>query len=110
MNDVTEALSLDTLVDAVSEQLLRAQARRIAAGRAAVFEVSELTLEVSFVVTTSKRGGGGIDLHVIKADGSVKYDRESIQKVTLTLTGVKDAAQPDDRFGPVRPRIPDDRP
>jgi len=33
MNDVTEALSLDTLVDAVSEQLLRAQARRIAADR-----------------------------------------------------------------------------
>jgi len=110
MGNGAPELSLDTLIDAVSEQLLRSQSRRIATGRAAVFDVSELTLEVSFVATTSKEGGGGINLSVVKADGSVKYERESVQKITLTLTAVKDAQQPDDRFGPVRPRTLDTRP
>jgi len=55
VNDVTDNLSLDTLVEAVSDQLLRSQSRRIAEGRAAVFEVDELTLEVSFVVTKRRR-------------------------------------------------------
>ena len=46
---------------------------------------------------------------MVKADGNVKYDSESVQKVTLKLTGVKNA-QPDNHFGTVRPRAEDDRP
>jgi len=110
MTELVDELSLDTLVDAVSGQLLLSQQRRIAAGLPAVFQVDELTLEVSFVVTSSKEGSGGISISVVKADGKLKYDQESLQKVTLKLTAVTDQKQPDNRLGPVRPKLEDDRP
>ncbi len=96
-------LSIEALIRAVSDQILDLQTRRIAAGKTAVFEVSDLTLEVSFVVTESAHGGGGFDIKVIKADGGVQYDRESIQKVVLKLSAVKDD-QPFGGFGTARPR------
>jgi hypothetical protein len=80
MSDLTEDLSIEALVRAVSDQLLRSQQERLAAGKEAVFEVSDLTLEVSFVVTTSTHGGGGFDLKVVKADSGVKYDKETSRK------------------------------
>ena len=53
------------------------------AGRA-LFEIKDLTIEVSFVRTESKGGAGGFDLKVVKADANVKHDRE-LQKIILTL-------------------------
>jgi hypothetical protein len=111
VSDFSEDLSIEALVTAVSEQLLRSQSARLAAGRPAVFEVSDLTLEISFVVTTSKSGGGGFDLKVIKADGALKYDTESVQKVTLKLNAVPSQKLASSGFAPVRPNLTsDDRP
>ncbi|MDP9120226.1 MAG: hypothetical protein M3O15_02490 [Acidobacteriota bacterium] len=113
-SELADDLSIETLIRAVSEQLVRAQENRLASGGAAVFEVSELTLDISFVVSKSKHGGGGFDLKVVKADGGVQYDTQSIQKVSLKLTALKDQPQPFGGFGPVRPkkteREADDRP
>ena len=101
---VTDDVSLETLIAAVSRQLLQSQQHRIEAGEPAVFEVSEMTIDVSFVVTKSARGGGGIDLKVVKADAGVQYDRQSVQKVSLKLAAVKDQRQPFTGFGTIRPR------
>jgi hypothetical protein len=86
-----EDLSLKTLIRAVSEELRTSQDERIARGQPPLFEVQELTVEVSFVITESKGGHGGFDLKVIKADANVKYDKESVHKVTLKLKALEKA-------------------
>jgi hypothetical protein len=92
-------LSIRTLIQAVTRELLDSQAQRVDAGVPAVFEVNDLTLEISFVATNSKHAGGGFDLKVVKADGGVKYDKESVHKIVLTLKAI------DDPFsGGVKPR------
>lgn len=101
-----EGLSIRALIREVTREILSSQADRIASGDPAVFEVSDLTLEVSFVATSSKKGGGGFDLKVVKADAGVQYEKECIQKVILKLTAVTDQEQP---FNPsrVRPQLSD---
>jgi hypothetical protein len=106
-------LSLKTLIRAVSEELFASQTERLARNQPALFEVQDLTIEVSFVVTESEGVGGGFDLKVIKADAKTKYDRESVHKVTLQLRalGKEDSILLDlpDQGLPVRPRTGDER-
>lgn len=106
-----EDLSLKNLIRAVSNELLASRTERLAAGLPPLFEVQDLTIEVSFVVTESKEGGGGFDLKVLRADANVKYDKESVHKVTLTLKalGTDDVDVPDlpDTL-PLRPRTRDE--
>jgi hypothetical protein len=112
MDVATDDLSIRTLIQAVTQQLLESQSEREAAGVPAVFEVKDLSLEISFVATNSKKAGGGFDLKVIKADAGVQYDQQSIHKIVLTLTAVDNRVHPDSSAdqpwsgdGPVRPRI-----
>jgi hypothetical protein len=98
-----EGLSIRALIREVTREVLSSQADRIASGDPAVFEVNDLTLEVSFVATSSKKAGGGFDLKVVKADAGMQYDKESIHKVSLKLVSV-DQEQPFG-FGKVRPQL-----
>ena len=84
----TPDLTLKTLIRAVNQELWEARAERLSDGRKAIFQVEELTLEVSFVVTESSEGGGGIDFKIVKADGKVKYDDQSVQKIVLKLKAI----------------------
>lgn len=103
--EITEDLSIRALIRSVTDELLASQNERLAMGGAAVFQVSDLTLEISFVATSSKHGGGGFDLQVVKADAGVQYDKQSIQKIILKLKAVEDQIQPFGGVGPVRPRL-----
>ena len=102
MDISADDLSIGTLIQTVTRELLDSQADREASGTPAVFQVKDLTLEISFVATNSKKAGGGFDLKVVKADAGVQYDQQSIHKITLTLVA------PDEErpfgAGPVRPR------
>jgi hypothetical protein len=110
MEIAAEDLSIRALIRAVTDELLASQTERLASGGAAVFQVSDLTLEVSFVATSSKHGGGGFDIKVVKADAGVQYDKQSIHKITLKLKAVEDQPQPFGAVGPVRPRrVPADK-
>jgi hypothetical protein len=106
--DGTENLSIKHLVRTVTTELLSSRDERLAAGEAAVFEVSDLTLEISFVATQSRNAGGGFDIKVVKADAGVKYDDQSVHKIVLKLTAAKAAERTvDEPFGiaePLRPR------
>ena len=104
-------LSLKTLIRAVSEELLAARSDRLSQGTPPLFEVDELILEVSFVISESDSGGGGFDLKVIKADMSKKYDEQSIQKITLKLKSLRGNSSVLTDLGdelPLRPRSDDD--
>lgn len=98
-----EGLSIRALIREVTREVLSSQSDRMASGDPAVFEVSDLTLEVSFVATSSKKAGGGFDLKVVKADAGMQYDKQSIHKVSLKLAAI-DQEQPFG-FGKVRPQL-----
>ena len=104
-----EGLSIRALIREVTREVLSSQADRIASGDPAVFEVSDVTLEVSFVATSSKKAGGGFDLKVVKADAGLQYDKESIHKVSLKLVAVVDQEQPFG-VGKVRPQLRETEP
>lgn len=105
-------LSLKTLIRAVSEDLLASRAERQERGLPPLFEIEELIVEVSFVVTQSRSGGGGFDLKIVRADTNVRYDAESIHRITLKLRALEeDDVLEDDSFfsrieveRPLRPR------
>lgn len=105
MPESDQDLSIKTLVRAVTKELLASREERQAAGEPAVFQVDELTLEISFVATSSNQGGGGFQFWVIKADAGVKYDEQCVQKVILKLKPAKPSD--DEPFGleePLKPR------
>lgn len=85
MAEAETDLSIKTLIRAVTDELIASREERLAAGKPAVFQVEELTLEISFVATSSKEASGGFQFWVVKADGGVKYDDQSVQKIVLTL-------------------------
>jgi hypothetical protein len=98
------------LIRAVSEELLASREERLASDRPPLFEVQDLTVEVSFVVTDSRGGGGGFDLKVVKADAKVSYDEQSIHRITLKLRALgkeDDVLPPLPDLLPLRPRADD---
>ena len=105
MAEEEKDLSIKTLIRAVTDELLASRDERLAAGQPAVFQVEELTLEISFVATTSTRAGGGFQFWVVKADAGVKYDDQSIHKIVLKLkTAEPGGAEPFGLEEPLRPR------
>lgn len=105
-------VSVKELIQRVSEELLEAQQERLASGRRAVFEVSELDIEISFVVSRSKQGRGGINLQVVTVGGTVGLDDQQTQRMTLKLVAASSRDTPElkslgyDDDLPVRPRRP----
>jgi Trypsin-co-occurring domain 2 len=103
-------VSVKELIQRVSEELLEAQQERLAGGRRAVFEVSELDIEISFVVSRSKQGRGGIDLQVVTVGGTIGLDDQRTQRMTLKLVAASSGDTPElknlgyDDDLPVRPR------
>ena len=98
-------LSIKTLIRAITDELIASREERLAAGNPAVFQVEDLTLEISFVATSSKQAGGGFQFWVVKADANVKYDNESVHKIVLKLKAAEPSqAEPFGLEEPLRPR------
>jgi hypothetical protein len=102
-------LSLKDLIRAVSDELLASRQERTSSEQPAIWEVGELTIEASFVVTASGSGGGGFDLKILRADAKVDYGQETVHKITLTLKAL-DSEDTLTELGdelPLRPRRSD---
>jgi hypothetical protein len=112
---VDDDVSVKELIQRISEDLLESEQERTAGGRRAVFEVAELTVELSFVVSRSRQGKGGIDLKVVSVGGQAERADERTQRMTLRLiaAGRGGGGSGDDEFSrldyddalPVRPRL-----
>lgn len=110
-----DEVTVKELISKISDDLLESQAERLEAGRRAVFEVSELTIELAFVVSRSKQGRAGVDLRVLSVGGEATRGDEQTQRMTLKLVAVGGGAPEDDdgeltRLDydddlPVRPRL-----
>jgi len=102
-----DQLSIKTLIRTVTDQLIESRDERLAAGRPAVFEVQDLTLEISFVATRSKAAEGGFQFWVVKAGGNVKHDDQSVHKITLKLkTAEPSHNEPFGLDDKLRPNLP----
>lgn len=102
-------VSFGDVIHKISDELLAARAERIESGKPAVFEVNSLDLEISFVVTRSRTGSGGIDFKVVRGDIGKTQSDQAVQRVTLHLTQTElgpgeQEFQDFDATTPVRPR------
>jgi hypothetical protein len=99
-------LKLGDLIRQVSKELLDSQAERIAQGGQAVFQVSGLDIEVSFVITKSKGVSGGIDLKVIRADGDRHFEEQEVHRIVVHLGAASGSVGGGDQQIPAPDRIP----
>jgi len=114
-----DEVSVKELIQRISADLLESEEERTAGGRRAVFEVSELTIELSFVVSRSRQGQGGIDLKVVSMGGQADRGDERTKRMTLPLVAAGGAGggSGDEEFSrldyddelPVRPRLHRDK-
>src|SRR3954462_14024748 len=81
--EVDDDVSVKELIQRISEDLLESEQERTADGRRAVFEVAELTVELSFVVSRSRQGHAGVDLKVVSVGGQADQGSERSQRMTL---------------------------
>jgi hypothetical protein len=117
---VDDDVSVKELIQRISEDLLESEQERTAGGRRAVFEVAELTIDLSFVVSRSRQGHAGVDLKVVSVGGQADRADERTQRMTLRLVAVGGAAEGsgEEKFArldyddalPVRPRLRRDEP
>ncbi len=109
MNDIDRDITVGELIRKVSDELLESREERILAGQPPVFEVDTMDIEISFVVTASKSGSGGIDLKVLRGDLSKSYEDQAVQRVVVHLkaTSLKPGEHEFEDFDastPLRPR------
>lgn len=72
---------------------IEASAReRIASGEAPLLRVETVTIEAHVVVTTSGGGGGGFSLGVVTASGKADFQDQQVQKITVVLKTIEQAA------------------
>ncbi|RBY91083.1 trypco2 family protein [Blastococcus sp. TF02A-30] len=97
-------VSVKQLIQRLSVDLLDSERERTAAGLRPVFEVAELEIELSFVVSRSRQGQAGIDLKVVSVGGQADRGDERTQRMTLRLVaaGAAPPAAPDEA-GPEAP-------
>lgn len=89
-------LFIKELIRRVHQELVESREEREAAGEPAIFQVSELTIEVNFVVAQSTEAKGGLDFKIItvggiELGGSKEYQQQQVHKIILSLTALPDA-------------------
>jgi len=81
-----EALGVGELITQVKSELAQMEQDRRKKGDAALFEVKDFDLEISFVVHKHVSAKGEVSYHLVTVGGEVQSAFERAQKVTLHLT------------------------
>ncbi len=78
-------LGIDTLAEKVRSELENLETWRQSNGKAALFELKDFDLEVSFVVKKSRKVKGDLEAEVITVGGEAEHSKEATQKVVLHM-------------------------
>jgi hypothetical protein len=78
-------LGIDVLAEKVRFELEKLETWRQSNGKAALFELKDFDLEVSFVVKKSKKVKGDLEAEVITVGGEAEHSKEATQKVVLHM-------------------------
>jgi Trypsin-co-occurring domain 2 len=108
-DELAQNISVKEFIQAVSEQLMASRAERLATGRAPIFEVASLDIELSVTATRSSKKAGSIDLKVVSGGLAGMAGHQSVQKLSLHLTATTLRADDQeseifDASSPLRPR------
>lgn len=80
-----EHLGLSQLVELIHSELEESQRRREEQGRAPLFRVSSMDLEVRFVVSSEASVKGGLDIKVLSAGAGKVESSETVHRLCLHL-------------------------
>lgn len=78
-------LGIDALAEKVRSELEKLETWRQSNGKAALFELKDFELEVSFVVKKSRKVKGELEAEVITVGGEAEHSKEATQKVVLHM-------------------------
>ena len=84
-----EELGLKDLLRQTRLEIEAAAREREAAGEAGLFQVDSVTIEANFIVRKNAGIDGSFRLLAVTLDGSGKYEKEQVQKVTVVLSPVQ---------------------
>ncbi|WP_321479979.1 trypco2 family protein [uncultured Bacteroides sp.] len=85
VNNVADKLFIAELIRRVHDELIRSQEIRESEGKAPLFTVNDLTIEVNFVAVEASSKKGGLDFKIITAGAKKEYNTQETHKVTLNL-------------------------
>jgi Trypsin-co-occurring domain 2 len=108
-DDLAQDVSLEEVIQAVSEDLLASRSEWLAYGRPPVFELASLDIELSVSVTRSSKKAGGVDLKVVRGDRPGTGGHGAVQRLSLHLTSTslrtdQEESEYFDSSTPLRPR------
>jgi hypothetical protein len=85
MEESSDGIGLDEALEALRAELASARAK--AADQDLQFPIDSLTIELKVGVTRSKQGKAGFRVPLVEAElgGSLGFDRQTLQTVTLVL-------------------------
>ena len=86
-----EELGLRDLLRQTRLEIEAAAREREAAGEEGLFQVDSVTIEANFIVRKNAGVEGSFKLLAVTLDGSGKYEKEQVQKVTVVLSPVQAA-------------------
>ena len=84
-----EELGLKDLIRQTRLEIEAAAREREAAGEVGLFQVDSVTIEANFIIRKNAGLEGSFKLLAVTLDGSGKYEKEQVQKVTVILSPVQ---------------------
>ncbi|MGH9494374.1 MAG: trypco2 family protein, partial [Candidatus Sulfotelmatobacter sp.] len=78
-------LGIDTLAEKVRSEMENIETWRQSNGKAALFELKDFELEISFVVKRSNKVKGDLEAEVVTVGGESEHSKEATQKVVLHM-------------------------
>jgi hypothetical protein len=79
------ALGLQEFINAIKGELVKMEKDRTDKNEAAVFDITGIDLEISFIVRTSAQQKSGVEYQVVTAESQIQNGMERVQKLTMHL-------------------------
>jgi len=87
-------LEIKQLIETVKQQLEAADQQREADGKAPLFRVETLQLEINFVVKDSHSTNASGNFEVVTVGGQTEFSREQVQKISLQFKAIDYGSKP----------------